>query len=66
VKGTAIITHGRARRRMIGYACEVAATTARTRVPELIAEALAADRAAGATSESVAPLGPSAREGVAT
>ena len=30
---------------MIGYACKVAATTARTRVPELIAEALAADRA---------------------
>ena len=31
VKGTVIITHGRAKRRMIGYACEVAATTARTR-----------------------------------
>lgn len=43
VKGTVIITHGRARRRMIGYACEVAATTARTRVPALIAEALAED-----------------------
>jgi phosphate acyltransferase len=41
VKGTVIITHGRARRRMIGFACEVAATTARTRVPERIAEALA-------------------------
>ncbi|MBA2717864.1 MAG: phosphate acyltransferase PlsX [Chloroflexi bacterium] len=40
VKGTVIITHGRAKRRMIGYAVEVAATTARTRVPELIAEAL--------------------------
>jgi glycerol-3-phosphate acyltransferase PlsX len=65
VKGTAIITHGRARRRMIGYACEVAATTARTRVPELIAEALAADRAAGATAEA-APRGSSARQEVAT
>jgi glycerol-3-phosphate acyltransferase PlsX len=43
VRGTVIITHGRARRRMIGYACEVAATTARARVPELIAEALGAD-----------------------
>ena len=31
VKGTVIITHGRAKRRMIGFACEVAATTARTR-----------------------------------
>ncbi len=41
VKGTVIITHGRAKRRMIGYACDVAATTARTHVPELIAEALA-------------------------
>ena len=46
VKGTVIITHGRAKRRMVGFACEVAATTARNRVPELIAEALAADRAA--------------------
>ena len=41
VKGTVIITHGRAKRRMVGYACDVAATTARTRVPDLIAEALA-------------------------
>jgi glycerol-3-phosphate acyltransferase PlsX len=40
VKGTVIITHGRAKRRMIGFGVGVAATTARTRVPELIAEAL--------------------------
>lgn len=40
VKGTVIITHGRAKRRMFGFACGVAATTARTRVPDLIAEAL--------------------------
>jgi phosphate acyltransferase len=71
VKGTAIITHGRARRRMIGYACEVAATTARTRVPELIAEALAADRASHAAEaqeaqEAPAPDDASSREGVAT
>ena len=65
VKGTAIITHGRAKRRMIGFACEVAATTARTRVPELIAESLAADRAAraahdasAATEIPTAPPGP--------
>ena len=44
VKGTVIITHGRAKRRMIGFACDVAATTARTRVPALIAEALTEDR----------------------
>jgi hypothetical protein len=52
VKGTAVITHGRAKRRMIAYACDVTATTARTRVPELIAESLAADRASRA---AVAP-----------
>ena len=40
VRGTVTITHGRARRRMVGFACEVAATSARTRVPELIADAL--------------------------
>ena len=45
VRGTVIITHGRAKRRMITFACEVAATTARARVPELIAAALAEDNA---------------------
>jgi glycerol-3-phosphate acyltransferase PlsX len=40
VRGSVIITHGRARRRMVGFAMEVAARTARTRVPDLIAEAL--------------------------
>ena len=39
VKGAVIITHGRAKRRMIGFGVGVAATMARTRVPELIAEA---------------------------
>jgi glycerol-3-phosphate acyltransferase PlsX len=42
VRGTVIITHGRARRRMVGFACEVAARTARTGVPALIAEQLGA------------------------
>ena len=51
VKGTVIITHGRAKRRMIGFACEVAATTARQRVPELIAESLAANPAAADVAE---------------
>jgi glycerol-3-phosphate acyltransferase PlsX len=40
VRGNVIITHGRASRRMFGYACEVAATMARTHVPELIAASL--------------------------
>src|SRR6476620_5922715 len=44
VRGIVIITHGSAKRRMIGYACDVAARTAVARVPDLIAEALAADR----------------------
>jgi glycerol-3-phosphate acyltransferase PlsX len=42
VNGSVIITHGRAKRRMIAFAVEVAATTARTRVPALIAESLRA------------------------
>jgi phosphate acyltransferase len=42
VRGTVIITHGRAKRRMIGFAIDVAATAARNRVPDLIAEALRA------------------------
>ncbi|HSO29050.1 MAG TPA: phosphate acyltransferase PlsX [Candidatus Sulfomarinibacteraceae bacterium] len=45
VKGAVIITHGRAKRRMIGYACAVAAETARTGVPALIADALREDAA---------------------
>ena len=63
VKGTVIITHGRAKRRMVGFACEVAATMARTRVPALIADALAADaRQAAATATETAPRpGPGGR-----
>jgi len=45
VRGAVIITHGRARRRMIEHAVRVAATTARERVPERIAEALAHENA---------------------
>jgi glycerol-3-phosphate acyltransferase PlsX len=54
VKGTVIITHGSAKRRMIGFACDVAARTAAARVPELIAEALAADNERLATIEPAA------------
>jgi glycerol-3-phosphate acyltransferase PlsX len=63
VKGAVIITHGRARRRMVGFACAVAADTARTGVPGLIADWLRADAnrvqaagpatAATATAEAV-------------
>jgi phosphate acyltransferase len=58
VKGTVIITHGRARRRMIGYGVAVGATMARTRVPELIAEALRPGR-------EEEPAGPDATAGPA-
>jgi glycerol-3-phosphate acyltransferase PlsX len=43
VRGSVIITHGRARRRMIGFALDVAARTARAGVPALIEEALRVD-----------------------
>jgi len=51
VKGSVVITHGRAKRRMVGFACAVAADTARTGVPQLIADALRedADRLAAAS-----------------
>ena len=59
VRGAVIITHGRARARMIEHAVRVAATTARERVPERIAEALAAEegaanRAGDATADTLA------------
>jgi phosphate acyltransferase len=38
VRGTVIITHGRARRRMVTYAVAVAADAARAEVPRLISE----------------------------
>ena len=56
VRGTVIITHGRARRRMIGFACGVAAETARTGVPAQIAEALASTGRATATAAPTASL----------
>jgi len=45
VRGSVIITHGRAKRRMIGFGCGVAAETARTGVPALIEAALREDAA---------------------
>jgi glycerol-3-phosphate acyltransferase PlsX len=41
VRGTVLITHGRAKRRMIGFAVGVGAAAARARIPQLIAAALA-------------------------
>jgi len=50
VRGTVIITHGRARRRMITYACDEAAIMASTRVPALIAESLGTGTRAGVST----------------
>ena len=40
VRGTVLITHGRAKRRMIYHAVKVGAAAARARIPELIAETI--------------------------
>jgi phosphate acyltransferase len=40
VRGNVLITHGRAKRRMIGYAVAVGEAAARARIPERIAQAL--------------------------
>jgi hypothetical protein len=50
-----IITHGRARRRMVAFGVGVAATMARTRVPELIAEAIARQSPTAPTPTPAAP-----------
>ena len=55
VRGTVIITHGRARRRMVTFGIEVAAKMARSRVPELIADAFADHTAAGAAELAAEP-----------
>lgn len=49
VRGTVIITHGRASRRMVSYAVGVAATSARARIPDLIAETFRADTSEAAS-----------------
>ena len=43
VNGTVLITHGSARRRMIGYAVEVTAAAARANIPERITATLASE-----------------------
>jgi phosphate acyltransferase len=49
VRGNVLITHGRAKRRMIGYAVAVGAAAARARIPERIADALRSSEAITAT-----------------
>jgi hypothetical protein len=55
VRGNVIITHGRAKRRMIGYAVEVGARSARERLPELITAALREPGTATAVSGGQSP-----------
>ncbi|CAN5868011.1 phosphate acyltransferase PlsX [soil metagenome] len=45
VKGTVLITHGRARRRMVGFAIGVGAAAARARIPERISATLSVNEA---------------------
>jgi len=59
VKGTVIITHGRARRRMIGYAIAVGAAAARARIPELIAQTLGSAPGGPAAADSSSRSAPS-------
>jgi len=56
VRGTVLITHGRAKRRMIGYAVEVTAVAARARIPERIEAALRRDEAALDAAGATAPM----------
>jgi glycerol-3-phosphate acyltransferase PlsX len=61
VKGTVLITHGRAQRRMVGFAVEVGAAAARARIPERIAAALA-PAAEEPAAEAIEPLDPAVEE----
>jgi glycerol-3-phosphate acyltransferase PlsX len=55
VKGSMIITHGRAKRRMVGFALGVAAAVARARIPDLIAEALHAESSRAEDTSAAVP-----------
>ncbi len=54
VRGSVIITHGRARARMISYAVAAGADSARARVPDLIVEALRPKRSDAAGTGTAA------------
>lgn len=51
VNGTVLITHGRARRRMVGFAVEVGAAAARANIPGRIRDAMAAEAGAAPVAE---------------
>ena len=64
VQGTVLITHGRAKRRMISYAVAVGAAAARAHVPELIADAFKHERR-GAAHQAKPRAGPPTSDDVA-
>ena len=64
VRGTVIITHGRARRRMVEHAVRVGATTARERVAERIEEALGGSAADAHAAGATVPAEPDANAAV--
>jgi glycerol-3-phosphate acyltransferase PlsX len=66
VNGTVLITHGRARRRMIGFAVEVGAAAAKANIPQRIRGALAADAVAEAAAAVAEAAAAGATLGVAT
>ncbi|HYN47924.1 MAG TPA: phosphate acyltransferase PlsX [Candidatus Nanopelagicales bacterium] len=55
VRGTVIITHGRAKRRMVNHAIRVGAAAARVRLPELIGDAFRPETAGPAADVVSAP-----------
>jgi glycerol-3-phosphate acyltransferase PlsX len=57
VRGTVIITHGRAKRRMLKHAIGVGAAAARARVPELIGDAFRATAASDDATATPEPVG---------
>jgi glycerol-3-phosphate acyltransferase PlsX len=57
VQGTVLITHGRAKRRMVSYAVAVGAAAARARVPDLIADVFRHERRGSAQHGVLAPAG---------
>ncbi len=60
VRGTVIITHGRAKRRMVKHALGVGAAAARVRLPELIGETF---RPGVPAADGAGPSGPAAPAG---
>lgn len=64
VRGTVLITHGRAKRRMIAFALEVGAHAARVRIPDAIVETLRAAPDPTEVDSHVAGAGEAAAAGV--